>query len=583
MQPKNRIKSQRSRRGAVSVFLAIFAVVIISFAALAVDIGTLYSAQAELQRSADAAALAAASALSSGGLDATGSIDLADQTARLNGVMQVHAGVTASDVEMGRAAVGSDGRMTFEPAGGAFDAVRVTVRRTEGSEGGSIALGFSRLMGLESRDLTARAAAVFIPRDIALVVDLSGSMAWDSSLLLWNRDDGGMVNTRDCWCALNGPAPAHPYDPGTDTETEYSTDTGPTIGWLDNWGTALTPGSYAVTSDPGLWYIKKATSSSIPAALTAKLTAAGYTSDERSVITSRTNDSNTGHWQRRVGVMLGLCSWRSGRPGGQPGGDGDNLVESSEVTWVSYPSWRGTWTWTNYIDYVQDANWLEDASIFRYRYGLKTFMHFLLDNQRAYSQTNNLWAVPEQPQRAVKDAIQVLVDELATQDGLDYLSYEIFATTARHETNLTTNYQSIADRNYARQAGHYDPTTNIGGGIALGVSELKSARARPNAKKYMILLSDGVPNVDESGAWVGDGAASAMQYCRDQAQAAMEEGITIHCISVGSYADRAILQEIAHITGGEEFQAAGTPDEYKEELENIFRRLGGARPVQLIE
>jgi hypothetical protein len=281
--------------------------------------------------------------------------------------------------------------------------------------------------------------------------------------------------------------------------------------------------------------------------------------------------------------MLGLCSWRSGRPGGRTGGDGDNLIESSEVTWVAYPAWRGSWTWTNYIDYVQNNNWQQDASVFRYRYGLKTFMHFLLDNQRAYSQTNRLWAVPEQPQRAVKDAIQVLVDELETQDGLDLLSYEIFASTARHETDLTTNYQSISDRNYARQAGHYDQTTNLGGGISRGISELTSARARPNAKKYMILLSDGVPNVDESGSHVGDGAASAMQYCRDQAQAAMEAGITIHCISVGSYADRTIMQEIAHITGGEEFQAAGTPDEYKEELENIFRRLGGARPVQLIE
>src|SRR5262245_46799109 len=181
------IASHTDRRGAVSVFLAIFVVVLISFAALAVDIGSLYSAQAELQRAADAAALAAASALSSGGLDAHGSIDLADRTARLNAVMQISAGVTTGDVEMGRASVGVDGRLSFEPASGAFDAVRVTVRRTDGSEGGSISLGFSRLLGLESRDLTARAAAVFIPRDIALVVDLSGSMAWDSSLLLWNR------------------------------------------------------------------------------------------------------------------------------------------------------------------------------------------------------------------------------------------------------------------------------------------------------------------------------------------------------------------------------------------------------------
>jgi Mg-chelatase subunit ChlD len=576
-------KSHSARRGAISVFLAIFAVVMISFAALAVDIGTLYSAQAELQRSADAAALAAASALNNGGMDPSASIDLADETARLNGVLQVSAGVTASDVEMGRAAVGADGRMSFQAASGAFDAVRVTVRRTAGSEGGSIALGFSRLMGLESRDLTARAAAVFVPRDIALVVDLSGSMAWDSSLLFWNRDDGGTANTRDCWCALNGPEPARPYEPGTDSTTEYAADTGPIVGWMDNWGSTLTPGSYAVTSDAGLWYIKKSTNSTIPAAITSKLTAAGYTSSERSAITSRTNDSNTGHWQRRVGVMLGMASWHSGMPGGHSGGNGNTILDSNEVTWISYPTWRGTWGWTDYIDYVQNDNWVNDASIFRYRYGLKTFMHFLLDYERTYAQTNKLWAVPEMPQRAIKDAIQVLADELGAQGGLDKLSYEVFATTARHELDLTSNYQSIADRNYARQAAHYDPTTNIGGGIAQGINELKSSRARANSKKYMILLSDGLPNIDESGGYVGDGGASAVAYCRRKAQEALDDGITIYTISVGTAADRSLMQEIAHITGGEEFYAAGNPDEYKDELESIFRRLGGIRPVQLIE
>ncbi|MBI5865481.1 MAG: VWA domain-containing protein [Planctomycetes bacterium] len=559
-------------------------VAIIGFAVLAVDVSSLYSAQAEIQRSADASALAAASALVSGGGDNSLAIQRADEMARANSVMLVSAGLDGqNDVEFGSATPTGTGRFTFSPGGSPVDAVRVTVRRTEGSSGGPISLGFARIFGVATRGLTARATASLIPRDIALVVDLSGSMAWDSSLLLWNRTDGGSANTRDCWAALDGPEPSRPYLPGAEDQTEYAGDIGPAIGWMNTWGSPLTPGVYSVASDAGLWQIRKGVVSAVPVQVITNLTAAGYSADERSVITSPSRDTNAGHWQRRCGVMLGLASWRSGRVGGIPGGNGDAVLDNAEVSWAAYPSWRGTWTWTNYVDYVQGNNWANDSSIFRYRYGLKSFMHFLLDNRRAYAQTPGLWATPELPLRAIKDATQSMVDVLVSQQTMDHLSLEVFATTARHELGLTGDFQSIANTLYARQAGHYDPTTNIGGGLAQAITELQSARARDNAKKVIILLSDGVPNIDESGNYVGDGAASAMNYCRTKAQEAANLGFTVHTISVGSYADRGIMQEIATIGGGIEFYAAGNPDEYTQQLQDIFRSLGGQRPVQLIE
>lgn len=572
----------RQRRGAVAVIVAISLVFILGFAALAVDISALYSAQAELQRTADSAALAAATALSSGGTDQQEAINLADETAAQNAVMRVGVGLDGnSDVEFGRAQAGADGQFSFTPANSQIDAVRVTVRRTQGSRGGSIAVAFGGLMGIHRQDLTARAAAVLIPRDMALVVDLSGSMAWDSSLLFCNRGDGGYANTRDIWAALDGPEPSRPYEPGVETATEYAGDMGPTIGYMDTWGDALIPGSYSPASDSALWYIRKGQNTS-HATVTSRLTAAGYSADERSIILSAANDASATQWRHRCAIMLGLASWRSGRSGGIPGGDGDGLIETGEVTWAGYPSWRGTWTWTNYIDFVQGGQY-NDAVDFRYRYGLKTFMHMLLENYRSYSATPVLWATPEMPQRAIKDAVQAMVDELSNQSGKDHLSLEVFATTALHEVNLTNNYQQIANTLYARQAGHYDQTTNIGGGLSQAISELKSGRARENARKIIIVLSDGVPNIDQAGVYVGDGASGAMEYCRVMAQQAAAEGFTVHTVSVGSYADRGIMQEIAQIGGGIEFYAAGNPDEYKDELETIFRSLGGNHLVQLIE
>ena len=54
---------QGERKGAVIVMVAVLMVVLLGCVALAVDIGYLYVARAELQRAADAAALAGAQAL----------------------------------------------------------------------------------------------------------------------------------------------------------------------------------------------------------------------------------------------------------------------------------------------------------------------------------------------------------------------------------------------------------------------------------------------------------------------------------------------------------------------------------------
>ncbi len=56
----------QQRKGAVVVMVAVTLVVLLGCAALAVDIGYLYVARAELQRTADAAALAGAQALARG-------------------------------------------------------------------------------------------------------------------------------------------------------------------------------------------------------------------------------------------------------------------------------------------------------------------------------------------------------------------------------------------------------------------------------------------------------------------------------------------------------------------------------------
>ncbi|MFN0136238.1 MAG: VWA domain-containing protein [Phycisphaerae bacterium] len=586
---------QKRRRAAVTVFMAISLTVLIGFAALAVDIGSLYAAQAELQRAADAAALAAAEELMIGNDQEAEQVafSVADDYARRNLVMMHENGVNSdSDVELGKAVLNGNGRYEFQSTTANYDSVRVTLRRDSSSAGGPVNLSFAKLLGHESRALRARAAAVLVPRDIAVVIDLSGSMTWDSTSINWNRDDGGASNLRDIWAALNGPEPSRPYMPGAETETEYAGDTGPSVGAMTNWGSALIPGGYSASSDPGLLYIRKSytqTASSI----TTYLTGVGYSSGERTIIMGGSLDGgNTTHWRGRCAVMLGLATWKSGRAGGlyppgTPGTNGNTTIDSGELVWSSYPSYRTGWTWSNYIDFVQSNSWYNsssnDNSVLRYRYGLKTYTDFLLINYPRFAQTNVLWATPELPLRPVKDAVQTLADTIQDQDSLDHLSLEIFAQTSRHEVNLTADLDNVPTQLYSRQAAHYDSTTCIGCGLSQAITELTSARARSNAKKMIILMSDGLPNVDETGTYVGDGAAGATSFALDKAQQCADLGWRIYTVSVGVNADRALMQEIAAIGGGIEFYAAGNPEEYTEQLQDIFRQLGGKRPVQLIE
>lgn len=593
MQRRRTSSNGRLRRAVVAVYVAISMTVTMGMAALAIDIGVLYQAQAELQRSADSAALAAAARLI--GAEAQNpddpnspipldpidaAVDSARDMAERNMVLRQFGSLdTGSDVEFGQAVYSpSSDRFEFVPGGDNFDSVRVTIRRTQGSDSGPIELIFARFLGHSTRGLEARAAAVLVPRDISLVIDLSNSMNWDSQLRFWDRGDGGYANTRDIWCALDGWEPSRPYMPGSELETEYASDTGPSIGDMNVWGDALLPGSYSPSSDPGLWYIRKQYDVT-DANLLGDLVSRGYTGDEISAMTSNDYDGDSTLWRNRVAVMLGLATWRSGMPGAlySGDGDGDNKVENGEVDWIPKPEFRVDWSWTSYINWMQYGG----RGGFRHRYGLKTFTDFLLENEPSLHETNNLWATPQQPLRAVKDAVQVMTDVIAALDSLDHVSLEIFATTTEHEIGLTDDLQSIPNRLYQMQSGHYDRCTNIGGGIGEAIVELQSGRARGNAHKVILLMSDGVANIDEDGDY-GESQA-ARDYATRKAEDAADLGFRIYTISVGYNVDRNLMQEIAAIGEGQEFYAVGTPEEYTAQLEMIFRALGGKRAVALIE
>lgn len=67
-----------------------------------------------------------------------------------------------------------------------------------------------------------------------------------------------------------------------------------------------------------------------------------------------------------------------------------------------------------------------------------------------------------------------------------------------------------------------------------------------------------------------------------QAQLAADAGIRILAVNVDAGANQSLMQQIADIGQDEHFHAGGSIDQYSQELSAIVRRLGGARPVELI-
>jgi hypothetical protein len=351
------------------------------------------------------------------------------------------------------------------------------------------------------------------------------------------------------------------------------------------WGEMNIDSSYSPSSDSGLVYLPKNVNWS-DAQLSSWLASQNYSSWEVGVIMAKTSSSDSG-WSNRVAIAMGLATWRSGKAGGKwqveglSPGNGNTTISSSEMDWADYPYAGGSWT--DYFNYVSSTSTeMEDAnSAFRYRFGMKTFVNYLLEDQVGHEDTPELAGAPVQPMQAVKDAVSLLSGVIDELDGDDRLSLEAYDTWGHHEVDLTDQYDMVSERLNEMQAGHYGIYTNMGAGIEQAVAELTGPNARDNAVKVMFLLTDGYANVDADGDTGDEEGGEA--YAWAAAQEAAAAGIRIYCITVGAETNREFMQEIAALGGGEEFHAEGSIEEYTAELQEIFARLGGARPVVLIE
>lgn len=138
-------RPHRSEDGSVTIIVALLMVVLLGFAALAVDVGVLYSERAQLQNGADASAIAVAQkcARSLSDPDCSSTSPLATSFANQNAL---------------------DGKSTVQGITVDTAARKVTVRtsaRETGAPADSVSLYFARALGITSSQVGARASAVW--------------------------------------------------------------------------------------------------------------------------------------------------------------------------------------------------------------------------------------------------------------------------------------------------------------------------------------------------------------------------------------------------------------------------------------
>lgn len=158
------VSSFSNRRGTVVVFTAVSMSLIIGMAALAVDLGYAYSVKAQLQRNADAAALAGAVVLTTDKMLSTLYDPTTDVVAEVQayGLKNLAAGVPvtifSNDIVIGHINDLRDLTEAISPGVLPYNAVEVTVRR-ENNFNGELQLFFASIFGFNSMPLQTTARA----------------------------------------------------------------------------------------------------------------------------------------------------------------------------------------------------------------------------------------------------------------------------------------------------------------------------------------------------------------------------------------------------------------------------------------
>lgn len=573
--------SQQPRRGNIIVFSAFLMVFMMFMIAMSVDVGYIYTMQAQLDRAVDAAALAGVQDLVNG-LDAAqtkateylvrnpvGSsmtfVDESQLAAQTTAFQSQHA--DDFDLKYGN---WNPTTQTFEETSVTPSSLQVTMTYP------NLPFFFGRVMGKETFTLTSSATAMYQPRDIVVVLDYSASMNDDSEFgaigkLPRSVVEGSLLN---CWNDLGSP--------------NYGN-----LGFTPQWATAKGVPLNSGSGTPHIQVEYRNTAAyvnSTHSLVKVKLTFSGGSTQTFSTFTPSGTKTGTfagtsGNAGKRI-TKVQVRSWNNNNAFGTDGESFDFAVNSTfknalGLNSVAYPYSSGSWD--GYIDYCESSSNSNYDAGYRYKFGAMSLISYWFENYPAYNQISDLWKTRAEPLYALKDSMNVFMDFIGsvdTQDRVALVIYDAADGNAKLESNFTQDLNSISTIVSNRQAGHYHSYTNIGAGMQKG-RETLVANARPNATKLMVLMTDGLANF-HNGNYDLSGAAA---HVDNEAAAAVAAKFKIMTVCVGAGGDTATMQDVATTTDGKFYHIPGGSDHQTmhDQLKAAFKEIANARPMILVK
>ena len=201
---RTRQNPRNKRQGAMVVFIAVTLVLLLIAAAFSLDVAYMHMVRAELRTATDAAARAGASALAESQDQAT-AIQAAIDAGRANIVAGEQLTLEPSDISLGGIQQNANGGFDFVAGASPFTSVQVSGRRAADTAEGPVSLFFAPIVGATNFSPIQTATAAATVRDIALVLDRSGSMAATENGL--SRIDGLKVAVAGFLDEINNTSP----------------------------------------------------------------------------------------------------------------------------------------------------------------------------------------------------------------------------------------------------------------------------------------------------------------------------------------------------------------------------------------
>ncbi|MFK7737247.1 MAG: VWA domain-containing protein [Pirellulaceae bacterium] len=164
------------RKGAMLVLVAVVLVILLVGAVFSVDVAYMHMVRAELRTATDAAARAGSEALART-QNAAQAVNATLTLANQNTVAGDGLTLDPADISLGSVrSLGAGSRFEFVPNQLPLTAVSVNGRRENGSPDGAVGLFFARVFSANEFEPTEAAISAASVRDVALVLDVSGSM-----------------------------------------------------------------------------------------------------------------------------------------------------------------------------------------------------------------------------------------------------------------------------------------------------------------------------------------------------------------------------------------------------------------------